>query len=47
MTSEIDAAVNDEFRVIPGLGDFGDRYFGTDDYRLTIEDGSANTPLLE
>ena len=39
VTSEIDAAVDEEFRVIPGLGDFGDRYFGTDDYRLTIEDG--------
>ncbi|XP_020980795.1 uridine/cytidine kinase UKL1, chloroplastic isoform X1 [Arachis duranensis] len=31
VTSEIDAALNDEFRVIPGLGEFGDRYFGTDD----------------
>ncbi|XP_059443589.1 uridine/cytidine kinase UKL1, chloroplastic-like [Corylus avellana] len=39
VTSEIDAAVDEEFRVVPGLGDFGDRYFGTDDYRLTIEDG--------
>ncbi|MED6161470.1 Uridine/cytidine kinase UKL1, chloroplastic [Stylosanthes scabra] len=31
VTSEIDVALNDEFRVIPGLGEFGDRYFGTDD----------------
>ncbi|CAI0457584.1 unnamed protein product [Linum tenue] len=31
VTSEIDIAINDEFRVIPGLGEFGDRYFGTDD----------------
>ncbi|RZC60652.1 hypothetical protein C5167_022407 [Papaver somniferum] len=31
VTSEIDEALNDEFRVIPGLGEFGDRYFGTDD----------------
>ncbi|KMS94016.1 hypothetical protein BVRB_025640, partial [Beta vulgaris subsp. vulgaris] len=31
VTSEIDDALNDEFRVIPGLGEFGDRYFGTDD----------------
>ncbi|KAG6486165.1 hypothetical protein ZIOFF_054735 [Zingiber officinale] len=30
VTSEIDAALNEEFRVIPGLGEFGDRYFGTD-----------------
>ncbi|KAF6161438.1 hypothetical protein GIB67_009317 [Kingdonia uniflora] len=31
VTSEIDVALNDEFRVIPGMGEFGDRYFGTDD----------------
>ncbi|XP_020260946.1 uridine kinase-like protein 1, chloroplastic isoform X3 [Asparagus officinalis] len=30
VTSEIDVALNEEFRVIPGLGEFGDRYFGTD-----------------
>ncbi|WOL15885.1 uridine kinase-like protein 1, chloroplastic isoform X1 [Canna indica] len=30
VTSEIDAGLNEEFRVIPGLGEFGDRYFGTD-----------------
>ncbi|GFS29940.1 uridine kinase/uracil phosphoribosyltransferase 1 [Actinidia rufa] len=31
VTSEIDMALNEEFRVIPGMGEFGDRYFGTDD----------------
>ncbi|KAH7441111.1 hypothetical protein KP509_03G025700 [Ceratopteris richardii] len=31
VTSEIDAALNEEYRVIPGMGEFGDRYFGTDD----------------
>lgn len=31
VTSEIDASLNEEYRVIPGLGEFGDRYFGTDD----------------
>jgi len=31
VTSEIDAALNEEFRVVPGMGEFGDRYFGTDD----------------
>ncbi|URE07849.1 uridine kinase [Musa troglodytarum] len=30
VTSEIDVALNEDFRVIPGLGEFGDRYFGTD-----------------
>ncbi|XP_077212244.1 uridine/cytidine kinase UKL1, chloroplastic-like isoform X2 [Tasmannia lanceolata] len=31
VTSEIDIALNAEYRVIPGMGEFGDRYFGTDD----------------
>lgn len=30
VTSEIDVGLNEEYRVIPGLGEFGDRYFGTD-----------------
>ncbi|KAF3327700.1 Uridine kinase-like 3 isoform 3 [Carex littledalei] len=30
VTSEIDGGLNEEYRVIPGLGEFGDRYFGTD-----------------
>ena len=33
MTSEIELGLNDDFRVIPGMGEFGDRYFGTDDYQ--------------
>lgn len=31
VTSEIDAGLNEEYRVVPGMGEFGDRYFGTDD----------------
>ncbi|GJN04136.1 hypothetical protein PR202_ga21658 [Eleusine coracana subsp. coracana] len=30
ITSEIDVGLNEEYRVIPGLGEYGDRYFGTD-----------------
>ncbi|KAF8390519.1 hypothetical protein HHK36_025046 [Tetracentron sinense] len=30
VTSEIDFSLNKELRVIPGMGEFGDRYFGTD-----------------
>ncbi|KAL6646222.1 hypothetical protein ACP70R_017830 [Stipagrostis hirtigluma subsp. patula] len=30
VTSEIDVGLNEEYRVIPGLGEYGDRYFGTD-----------------
>ncbi|KAJ7956063.1 Uridine kinase [Quillaja saponaria] len=31
VTSEIDVGLDYEFRVIPGLGEYSDRYFGTDD----------------
>ena len=39
VTSEIEFGLNDDFRVIPGMGEFGDRYFGTDDYQ-------SSTPLF-
>ena len=29
ITSEIDHGLDDNNRVIPGMGSFGDRYFGT------------------
>nr|GMC76368.1 uridine kinase-like protein 3 [Ipomoea batatas] len=31
VTSEIEMGLNKDFRVIPGMGEFGDRYFGTDE----------------
>ncbi|KAL3018758.1 hypothetical protein AAZX31_05G045100 [Glycine max] len=31
ITSEIEEGLKEQFHVIPGLGEFGDRYFGTDD----------------
>ncbi|KAL6204162.1 hypothetical protein ACLB2K_021430 [Fragaria x ananassa] len=31
VTSEIETGLNEDFRVVPGMGEFGDRYFGTDD----------------
>lgn len=31
VTSEIDTGLNQDYRVVPGMGEFGDRYFGTDD----------------
>ena len=33
ITSEVDAGLNDDNRVVPGVGEFGDRYFGTEDHR--------------
>ncbi|XP_071694635.1 uridine kinase-like protein 5 [Rutidosis leptorrhynchoides] len=32
VTSEIDEGLNEQSTVIPGMGDFGDRYFGTGGY---------------
>ena len=31
VTSEIEIGLNSDFRVVPGMGEFVDRYFGTDD----------------
>ncbi|CAL9110403.1 unnamed protein product [Musa acuminata var. zebrina] len=31
VTSEIESGLYEDFRVFPGMGEFGDRYFGTDD----------------
>ncbi|CAA0820153.1 Uridine kinase-like protein 5 [Striga hermonthica] len=36
VTSEIDMALNVEMNVIPGMGEFGDRYFGTGSSRREI-----------
>ncbi|CAM8941214.1 unnamed protein product [Rhodiola kirilowii] len=36
VTSEIDIGLNKDFRVIPGMGEFGDRYFGTDDDEVEL-----------
>lgn len=30
LTSAIDSQISDQFHILPGLGNFGDRYFGTD-----------------
>jgi uridine kinase len=30
VTTALDPAVNEDFHIIPGIGNFGDRYFGTD-----------------
>lgn len=30
ITTAVDKKVNDLFHIIPGIGNFGDRYFGTD-----------------
>ena len=30
VTSEVDPSLNDAFQIVPGFGDFADRYFGTE-----------------
>lgn len=46
VTSEIDASLNEDSRVIPGMGEFADRYFGTDNYiNSKISTWSANLNL--
>ncbi|MBA0567484.1 hypothetical protein Golob_012218 [Gossypium lobatum] len=43
VTSEIDIGLNKDFCVIPGMGEFGDRYFGTDD----DDDEKVMTPMQQ
>ncbi|XP_040948515.1 uridine kinase-like protein 4 isoform X2 [Gossypium hirsutum] len=43
VTSEIDIGLNKDFCVIPGMGEFGDRYFGTDD----DDDQKVVTPMQQ
>ncbi|KAK4275273.1 hypothetical protein QN277_018387 [Acacia crassicarpa] len=43
VTSEIDFGLNEDFRVVPGMGEFGDRYFGTDE----DDDQHVVAPLQE
>lgn len=31
VTTAVDSTLNEDFHIIPGIGNFGDRYFGTDD----------------
>lgn len=30
VTSAVDPEINEKFHVLPGIGNFGDRYFGTE-----------------
>jgi len=30
ITTAVDPEINDKFHVLPGIGNFGDRYFGTE-----------------
>ena len=30
VTTAVDKEIDDKFRIVPGMGNFGDRYFGTE-----------------
>ena len=34
VTSEVDPSINDAFQIVPGFGNFADRYFGTEPNRI-------------
>ncbi|KAK2156581.1 hypothetical protein LSH36_209g01005 [Paralvinella palmiformis] len=38
VTTAIDPQVNDKFHITPGIGNFGDRYFGTESSRQCEEE---------
>ncbi|KAK1171811.1 uridine-cytidine kinase-like 1 isoform X2 [Acipenser oxyrinchus oxyrinchus] len=42
ITTAVDKNVNNEFHIIPGIGNFGDRYFGTDAPSGYESDGSMD-----
>ena len=35
VTSEVDPSINDTFQIVPGFGNFADRYFGTEPNRCS------------
>uniref|UniRef100_G3PEB0 Uridine-cytidine kinase n=1 Tax=Gasterosteus aculeatus aculeatus TaxID=481459 RepID=G3PEB0_GASAC len=41
ITTAVDKEVNDQFHIIPGIGNFGDRYFGTDAASARSESGEG------
>ena len=50
VTSEVDASLSDAHVVLPGIGEFGDRYFGTDSPGDAIRPGeraSASLPAYQ
>ncbi|XP_041953897.1 uridine-cytidine kinase-like 1a isoform X1 [Alosa sapidissima] len=44
ITTAVDESVDDLLHVIPGIGDFGDRYFGTDGTANWSDDDDEDTP---
>ena len=35
VTTAVDPEINEKFHVLPGIGNFGDRYFGTEPMTMT------------
>ena len=47
VTAEVDSHLNERSYIIPGVGDFGDRYFGTDMFDYVAPMGSPKKPAKE
>lgn len=45
VTSAVDKDLSDKYHILPGLGNFGDRYFGTE--ARDVEDDSSDDDLDE
>jgi len=46
VTSAVDPEINDRFHVMPGIGNFGDRYFGTEP-KIQHKFRNENSPGLK
>lgn len=47
VTSEVDAGLSDENKVLPGVGEFGDRYFGTEIPNLVDMQPSSDSNIFD
>lgn len=43
ITSAVDKEVNEKFHILPGVGNYGDRYFGTEPEETITLDGSSTS----
>jgi len=41
ITTEVDPDINEQYHIMPGIGNFGDRYFGTESRNMSTPGGDA------
>lgn len=44
LTTAVDSHLNENFHVVPGIGNFGDRYYGTDAVGTATDDEDEYEP---